>query len=166
MIRHAKLSDIPQIMTVVKACTREMIGRDIYQWNDLYPSRQAFENDLERKELFVLEADSEIVGAIVISSLMDEEYKAVRWLTQNGANSYIHRLCVHPDHQGRGHAGRMMAFAEQLARGKGLVSVRLDTFSRNKRNQRFYEKRGYKRLGDIFFPKQSGHPFHCYELVL
>jgi len=59
-----------------------------------------------------------------------------------------------------------MAFAETYARNKNFAAVRLDTFSQNKRNQRFYEIRGYTKLTDIYFPKQSEHPFHCYELVL
>ena len=59
-----------------------------------------------------------------------------------------------------------MNFAENHARKHNFESVRLDTFSKNKRNQKFYESRGYKRLGDIYFPKQSEAPFHCYELVL
>ncbi|HET8854785.1 MAG TPA: GNAT family N-acetyltransferase, partial [Salinimicrobium sp.] len=45
-------------------------------------------------------------------------------------------------------------------------SVRLDTFSQNQRNQKFYVKRGYSRLGDIYFPKQSEFPFHCYEKII
>lgn len=166
MIRKAKLSDISQIMGVARACTRDMIDRKIYQWNDAYPSRSVFEKDVDRNELYVIEIGKTVVGAIVISSLMDEEYKAVRWLTENGPNVYIHRLCVHPKYQGQGLAGRMMAYAEKRATEGGLASVRLDTFSQNKANQRFYEKRGYQKLEDIFFPKQSGHPFHCYELVL
>jgi len=59
-----------------------------------------------------------------------------------------------------------MHWAETYAKDKGYQSVRLDTFSQNKRNQKFYETRGYQKLGDIFFPKQSEHPFHCYELLL
>ncbi|MEL6304888.1 MAG: GNAT family N-acetyltransferase, partial [Bacteroidota bacterium] len=77
-----------------------------------------------------------------------------------------HRVCVHPDFQGKGLAQEMMGFAETQSKTLGFVSVRLDTFSQNKRNQRFYEQRGYQKLGDIFFPKQSEHPFHCYELVI
>ena len=83
-----------------------------------------------------------------------------------GRNIYIHRLGVHPNRQGKGYAQQMMQFAENHARDNGFISVRLDTFSQNARNQRFYEKRGFQKLGDIFFPKQSEHPFHCYELVL
>ncbi|MDO6817988.1 GNAT family N-acetyltransferase [Zobellia sp. 1_MG-2023] len=166
MISPAKLLDIPQILEVTKACAAAMIAYGIFQWNEHYPSKQAFEADVERGELYVLEKDNQIIGTIVISTLMDEEYVPIEWLTPSGKNIYIHRVSVHPDFQGKGYAQKLMAFAENYARENSFASVRLDTFSQNKRNHRFYEARGFQRLGDIFFPKQSEHPFHCYELVL
>ena len=60
----------------------------------------------------------------------------------------------------------LMDFAEKYAREKKFTSVRLDTFSVNKRNLKFYESRGYQRLEGIYFPKQSEFPFYCYELIL
>ncbi|MUH35796.1 GNAT family N-acetyltransferase [Zobellia amurskyensis] len=166
MVRPAKLSEIPQILNITRACAATMIKNGIYQWNENYPSQQAFESDIERGELYVLEEDGQIIGTIVLSTLMDEEYVPIEWLTPSDKNIYIHRVSVHPDFQGKGMAQKMMAFAENYAQENAFVSVRLDTFSQNKRNQRFYEARGFERLGDIFFPKQSEHPFHCYELVL
>ncbi len=166
MIRLAKISEISEILNLTKACAAQMIKNGILQWNVHYPSKQAFENDIERSELFVLETDGVIIGTVVISSFMDEEYGPVQWLTPNFKNAYIHRLSVHPDHQGKGFAQKLMAFVENYARKNNFVSIRLDTFSQNKRNQKFYETRGYHRLGDIYFPKQSEHPFHCYEMVL
>ncbi|CAM4138243.1 GNAT family N-acetyltransferase [Zobellia roscoffensis] len=166
MISLAKLTDIPELLMVTKACATAMINQGIYQWNENYPSKQAFESDIERDELYILEEDNEIIGSIVLSTLMDEEYVPIDWLTPSDRNIYIHRLAVHPGFQGKGYAQNMMTFAENYARENNFVSVRLDTFSQNKRNQRFYEARGFQRLGDIFFPKQSEHPFHCYELVL
>ncbi|MEP3210812.1 MAG: GNAT family N-acetyltransferase [Maribacter sp.] len=165
MIRHAKISEIPEIITICKACAAYMISNGIYQWNEHYPSAAAFEKDIERDELFVLEVDKKIIGTVVVSTLVDEEYKPVKWLTPNEQNVYIHRLSIDPDQQGSGYAQKLMDFAENRAKEQGFVSVRLDTFSQNKRNQRFYEKRGYQRLEDIYYPKQSEHPFHCYELV-
>ncbi len=166
MIRSAKISEIPDILQLTDACTRSMIEKGIYQWNEHYPSASAFENDIERNELYVLEVDEKIIGTIVISTFVDAEYIPIKWLTPDANNVYIHRLSVHPNHQGKGYAQRLMDFAETQAKKDGFVSIRLDTFSQNKRNQQFYETRGYQRLGDIFFPKQSEHPFHCYELVL
>ncbi|WP_421813244.1 GNAT family N-acetyltransferase [Flagellimonas sp.] len=166
MIRQAKISEIPDILTITQACAQKMQENGILQWNEHYPSKEAFIQDIKRNELFVIEKNSTVQGTIVISTLMDEEYIPIKWLTPNGNSTYIHRLSVHPELQGQGLAQKMMDFAEAFSRENGFVSVRLDTFSQNKRNQRFYEQRRYQKLGDIFFPKQSDHPFHCYELVL
>lgn len=165
MIRKATVNDIDSLLQLTKACAKHMIVNNIYQWNEHYPSKNAFLNDVARSELYLLEVENTIIGCVVISTLMDEEYIPIEWLTKNEKNIYIHRLAVHPDHQGKGYAQQFMDFAETFAKTNHYESVRLDTFSQNKRNQKFYEQRGYKRLGDIYFPKQSEYPFYCYELV-
>lgn len=160
------LIDVPKLLEVTKSCAQAMIANGIYQWNDNYPSYEVFEKDIELDQLWVLKEGEAIIGSIVISDIMDEEYKAIEWLTPNTKNVYIHRLAVHPDYQGKGLAQKLMSFAESYAKENDFVSVRLDTFSVNKRNNVFYQKRGYKKLGDVYFPKQSEHPFHCYELIV
>ena len=166
MIRKATVHDIEAILEMTKACAAHMIRQNIFQWNEHYPNKLAFTKDIERGELYVLENDNRIMGCIVISTLMDDEYIPVHWLTENSKNLYIHRVAVHPEFQGQGNAQQLMTFAENFGKDHGYVSIRLDTFSQNKRNQNFYEQRGYQRLGNIFFPKQSSDPFYCYELVL
>jgi len=165
-ITKPTFSDIPELIIVTKACAQAMIANGIYQWNDNYPSYEAFEKDIELDQLWVLKEGEVIIGSIVISDIIDEEYKAIKWLTPNTKNVYIHRLAIHPEQQGKGLAQKLMSFAESYAKENDFVSVRLDTFSVNKRNNVFYQKRGYKKLGDVYFPKQSEHPFHCYELIV
>ncbi len=166
MIRLAKYKEIGEILNLTRACAKAMIAQGIYQWNEHYPTKAAFQLDLEREELYVLEKSSKIVGIIVISAHMDQEYIPIKWLTPNTNNGYIHRLAVHPNYQSQGYAQALMDFAEAKAQESKMDSVRLDTFSQNKRNQLFYQKRGYTQLGNVYFPKQSEHPFYCYELVL
>ena len=166
MIRRAKILEIPEILLLTQACARDMISQDIYQWNETYPSAEVLVKDIEEGRLYVLAEASKIIGIIALCTEIDEEYKSVEWLTQDGPNLYVHRLAVHPTYQGKGHARTLMVFAEQYAREHKFISIRLDTFSQNKRNQRFYEQRGYTRLGDVYFPTQSTYPFHCYELCL
>jgi ribosomal protein S18 acetylase RimI-like enzyme len=165
MIRRAKLQEIPDILRITDACATQMASHGIYQWNSYYPSYEILEQDVLRDELYVLTNQPEIVGLIVISKVMDPQYKNVSWLTPDGDNLYIHRLAVHPEYQGKGYAQQLMGFAEDFAKKAGAVSIRLDTFSQNRKNQRFYGQRGYKKLGDVYFPGQSVDPFHCYELV-
>ena len=166
MIRKGNLTDINRILKITKACTEHMIENNIFQWNAFYPNKNVFEKDVAREELYVIEADSELIGCVAISTLMDKEYIPVSWLTQSGKNLYIHRLAIHPKYQGIGYAQQLMSFAENFAVSHQFKSIRLDTFSKNLKNQKFYELRGYKRLEEIKFPNQSEFPFYCYELVL
>lgn len=165
-ITKPTINDISRILEVTKACAKHLIANGIFQWNEYYPSYEAFENDIKLNQLWVLKDVDRIIGSIVISDIMDEEYHAIEWLTPNTKNIYIHRLAVHPDYQGKGCAQLLMNYAENYAKDNNYLSVRLDTFSVNKRNNIFYKKRGFQQRGDVYFPKQSEHPFHCYELVL
>lgn len=175
MIRKATALDIDKIMNITRACANNMIAQNIKQWNEQYPNREAFEQDVNRGELYVLIDNTlklpinqaeRLIGCITISTLKDSEYNDINWLTKDDQNIYIHRLAVHPDFQKKGYAKRLMDFAEEFAKQQKAHSVRLDTFSLNTRNQKFYKNRGYIKLGNIYFPKQSDAPFYCYELPL
>lgn len=167
MIKPALTEDLAEIKRLTERCAQAMADKGIYQWNEHYPSKEKLAADIKKKELYKLtNAENEIMGIIVISPEMDNEYVPIKWLTKNENNIYVHRLATDPIFWGLGNGKKLMDFAEDFAKNHNYNSVRLDTFSQNKRNHRFYESRGYKRLGDIFFPKQSEHPFHCYELVL
>lgn len=166
MIRKARLDEIETLLTISKACARKMEAEGIYQWNEYYPSAKAFQNDYKRGELYVFDSNKILIGCITISQHKDAEYDEIKWLRNDGNNYYVHRLAVHPHQQHKGYAKKLMDFAESHALKQRADSIRLDTFSQNKRNQRFYEARGYTRLDKIYFPKQSDHPFFCYEKLL
>lgn len=167
MIRKALFKDIDKILEITAACAKHMIQKGIYQWNDQYPNKFAFENDIKNQDLYVLTIEKSIIGCMALTNTMDDEYRSVNWLTPNKTNLYIHRLAVHPDHQGKGYAQELMDFAENFAVKNNYSSIRLDTFSQNKRNQKFYELRGYKKLESVvYFPNQSTHPFYCYEMLI
>lgn len=166
MIHKAKLSQIDSLLTITRACAVTMKQQGIFQWNEYYPTKGAFEIDCKRGELYSYLSNKIIIGCITVSTHKDEEYKKVDWLTRDTHPYYIHRLAVHPLHQKKGIAQQLMTFAENLARNQNCNSIRLDTFSKNERNQRFYEQRGYKKVGKVYFPKQSDAPFYCFELVL
>lgn len=166
MIRRAKILEIPEILALTRACAADMISRGIHQWDDQYPSENIFRKDIQLGRLFLRIEDEKLLGLIALCEDKDPEYEEVNWLTPDGRNLYVHRLAVHPRYQGFGYARQLMDFAEQYAREKEYTSIRLDTFSKNSRNQKFYERRGYTRLEEIFLPNQSPHPFYCYELPL
>jgi len=165
-IKLAKLVDLDRVKEIAEACAEKMIEDNIYQWNENYPSKEIFREDIKNKALFVAKINSEIVGCIMLSSFKDDVYKNVKWISEDNNNLYIHRLAVHPSFQKKGIARKMMDYAEAFAKSKNHKSIRLDTFSKNHRNNKFYKLRGYIKLGDVFFPSQSVFPFHCYEKLI
>ncbi len=165
-IEKVHLLNLDAIFSLTKSCAKHLIENEIFQWNEYYPSKEVLKNDIELNQLWKLVENNLIIGIIALTEIEDVEYKSVKWLTENGANLYIHRLAVHPNYQGKGYAQQLMNFAENYAKEHNYDSIRLDTFSKNIRNQQFYEKRNYIKLESIYFPKQSEHPFYCYEKVL
>ena len=165
-IELAEINDINDIMKMIHDCANDLIGKNIFQWNEKYPSRDIFLSDIEKKNLFILKNHSGIIGCIALSHEKDIEYTDVKWLTKDDKNLYVHRLAVDPKFQKKGIGSLLMDFAEDYARNNKFISVRLDTFSKNERNNRFYKSRKYTKLDDVYFPNQSEFPFHCYEKIL
>ena len=165
-IELATQNELDRVKEIAEACAKNMIENNIFQWNDKYPSREIFKEDIKNKSLYVSKINQEVVGCIMFSSRKDDVYKTVNWITKDEYNLYIHRLAVHPIFQKRGIARKMMDFAEDFAKSNNYISIRLDTFSQNPRNNKFYKSRGYNKLDDVYFPKQSEFPFHCYEKLV
>jgi len=139
----------------------------IDQWDENYPDRVSIENDLTTKTLFAYREENEILGIVVLNENQDEEYAEINWSTADSdRNIVVHRLAVHPTHQGKGIARKIMDFAEQFAEEQKYDAIRLDTFSQNPRNQRFYTNRGYTDLGPVYLKYKKDHPYFCYELIL
>ena len=166
IITKALQTDLDEIYLLTKSCANYLIEQEVFQWNNYYPSKEVLEKDIFLQQLWKVVVNTKIAGIIVLTKVEDKEYKNVRWLTNNKFNLYVHRLAVLPKFQKKGYARHLMNFAENYAIKNNFKSVRLDTFSKNKRNLKFYEARNYVKLEEIFFPKQSEHPFFCYELVL
>jgi ribosomal protein S18 acetylase RimI-like enzyme len=166
IIKKALKQDLDQLSSIIKSCGQHLIEQGIFQWNDKYPSIEVLRNDIALQQIWKLDDENAIVGLIVLTEIEDAEYQHVKWLKKNKKNLYIHRLAVHPNFQGKGYAQKLMDFAERFAFENNYNSIRLDTFSRNIRNQQFYEKRNYVKLESIYFPNQSEFPFYCYEMPI
>ena len=144
-----------------------MRDNGIDQWDADYPNREVILQDLQTQTLFAYRENDVVLGIVVLNESQDEEYAEINWSTsETERNIVVHRLAVRPDQQRRGIARRLMDFAEQWARDNNYDAIRLDTFSQNPRNQRFYLNRGYTDLGLVYLKYKKDHPYYCYELLL
>jgi ribosomal protein S18 acetylase RimI-like enzyme len=150
---------------VMRRCKAALTARGIHQWDDVYPARDVIAADVARGALFVLEDEhGRCVGSVALDETQSEEYQSLTWTSPEPA-LVVHRLCVDPAEQGKGLARRLMDFAESLAVERGYASIRLDAYTGNPRSVQLYRRRGYREVGQVFFPRRA-LPFWCFELPL
>ena len=167
MISIGQPHEIDSIVALTRACGQHMRDNGIDQWDADYPNQAVIAQDIDTETLFVYREGNEILGIVVLNETQDAEYAQIPWSTSDtDRNIVVHRLAVRPDQQRMGIGRKLMDFAEQWARDNQYDAIRLDTFSQNPRNQRFYLNRGYTDLGSVFLPYKRDFPYFCYELLL
>ncbi len=157
--------DLPEIMSLVAACTEKMQGQGNFQWYDEYPTRAILLKDIENGTLFTVLEQDKIIGILALTYKEEPQYNDIRWNDENGRALEIHRMGVHPKWQGKGIGKELFDFAESYGKENGYSSIRMDTYSENERMIKLAKIRGYKRTGEIFFPPLTP-PFYCYEKIL
>ena len=144
--RLGTMQDLDEICKVVEKAIAEMEKNDIYQWDEVYPTRYDFEEDITNENLFVAYEEGELAAFYVISKECDEEYNNANWLF--GDSYYVlQRFCVSPDMQNKGVGKKVLLHIEDQIRDMGYTSVRLDTFTKNPFAQRLYRHNGYEARG-------------------
>ena len=159
-----QLNRIVNLYSIVKCW---LVENNITQWPKDYPDMEVLKNDLIKGDYYGLIIKDKLAGVIVINTKIDRRYfDILNWKTNiNNESLTVHRLAVCPNFQGKGIASLLMDFAETQGKENGFKSLVLDTFSENKKNIRFYEKRGYKKVGQIEF-NHTKIPFTCFEKIL
>ncbi len=152
------------IFQLMQACAAHLQARQIKQWYEGYPDLPRVDMDIQAGHTYSLFQKENLLGAITLNETQDPQYQNINWNIQ-GKILVIHRLAVHPKHQGRGYAQRLMQFAENFGKKHHYQAIRLDAYSGNKRTQQFYQKQAYQAVGEIKFPYQP-LPCICYEKKL
>jgi len=161
VIRLATARDVDAAWGIVDSCRIALRERGIAQWDAVYPSLDTVERDVRNGTLFVLMVEDGCAGVVTLDGNADPSYTSLNWETEEPA-MIVHRLCVRPDLQGRGIGHRLMKFAEDHATTSAYRSIRLDAYSGNAAAVAFYRQRGYRHVGQLYFPRRS-LPFDLFE---
>ena len=141
--RLAEKSDIDDVVKLVKAAIVQMEADGIYQWDDIYPAKEDFINDIEKKSLYLAIDSKKLAAIYVISAESDEAYKNAVWENNDESAYILHRFCVSPDYQNKGIGKEVLAHIETQIYEMGYKSIRLDVFTENPYAQKLYRKSGY-----------------------
>ena len=151
--RLGKREDLDEICELVQRAIAEMERQGIDQWDEVYPARCDFENDLNNESLYLVTEQEKIVALYVLSRECDEQYRNGRWKSKDETACVLHRLCVSPDYQNQGIGKVVLRHIEEQTREKGYDSLRLDTFTENPFAQKLYLHNGYEPRGQATWRK-------------
>ena len=147
LYRLGKREDLDEICCLIKKAIELMERQGIDQWDELYPTKEVFLDDIEKNTLYVAVEDDKIIAVYVINRECDEEYHKCEWENPDESACVIHRLCVSPDCQNKGIGSMVLSHIEEQVKHMGYLSIRLDVFTENPYALKLYEKNGYEKRG-------------------
>jgi GNAT superfamily N-acetyltransferase len=162
IIRLAIPNDIPQILTLIADVIPVMKAAGNFQWDNDYPNKQVFTQDINLHQLWVAEIAGTIAGVAAITTDQDAEY-AQAGLDITETAIVTHRLAVNINYQGRGVAAALLKQAEHEAIRRAVNILRIDTNIANQATQKLFPKLGYVLAGEISLTIRPGLKFLCYE---
>lgn len=101
--------------------------------DDLPPVSADCAAEIAKYQVWVAEFDGKIVGALVLSP----EERAMR----------LANVAVHPDHQGTGLGGTLMALADSESQRQSFCELRLNTHAAMTDNIALYRHLGWEECG-------------------
>lgn len=161
MIRKAAMADIEQIMEIVEQTIEIMNREGNSQWDENYPARVDFLEDIRESSLFVQETDGHVEGMVCVNCREPKEYAGVEW-AENGPCTVTHRMAVSPESRGKGVGRALLTYAEKIARDNGTFYLKSDTYEINEKMNGMLQRLGYTLRGKMRFKGKPGD-FHCYD---
>lgn len=145
--RKAEPNDIEEICSMVHDAVDVMERDHIFQWDDLYPAKGDFQEDIQKGHLFVGLVKDQIAVIYTLNQECDKEYENGKWEYKDEPFYVIHRLCVNPTFQNEGIAHSTLLHIEKQLKEIDIHVIRLDVFSNNPLALRLYHSLGYSKVG-------------------
>ena len=151
-IRKTEEKDIEIIMTIVNQAQEYFRSQGINQWQNGYPTKDVFTQDICNERSYVVENDGMVVGTFFFAIDKEPTYKKIyegSW-QHNGVYGMIHRVAVDNSMKGNGIGGKIVAFATEQCKKQNIASLRIDTHKDNISMQRMLTKNGFEPRGIIY----------------
>ncbi len=155
IIRQSRTEDIPEIMTIINDAKTYLASQNINQWQNGYPNTEQVENDILKKESYVVVNDDHKIMATSMFTLRKEPtYKEVingNWLiSEDEIYGVIHRMAIKKEFKKLGLATFLFDEFHQQLKDKNIQSLKIDTHEENLGMQALIKKLGYTYCGIIY----------------
>ncbi len=159
--RKALLEEENAIFSLYEAVKAKGREDGTSDWDEDYPNKDILREDLENGRLFVLIGHDEILATISIFEEDEPDTQSLDWV--NVKACFLVRLCVSPEHQGKGIGEKMMGNISAYARSRGFKATHHLAAKVNTAANRLYKRMGYRELGMVHLYDTD---FIAYEKLL
>lgn len=164
-VRPATGGDLPALCALLARAVADMNAGGNPQWDGDYPALNHYSHALEAGELYAAVGENgALMGAAVFNTVEAPEYAPLPWSVPCPA-LVIHKLVVDPACQRQGVGSALFDYGVRLGRRMRLASLRLDTYTLNRRMQALILKQGFTPVGHVHFDRLP-LPYPCFELLL
>lgn len=157
IIVKANPNDLDGILKITEETRAYFKGEGIPQWQNAYPNKETFENDIKLERLFVVKEEEKVIGFFALV-YPDHNYDYIedgKW-EDNSPYIAIHRMAIDKDYKGRGFAGKVFDYVKEE-----YDHIRIDTHKLNNSMIRAIIKNDFVYRGVIYV--EDGTPRNAYE---
>lgn len=170
MVRVANINDLEDIMQCIYDAREFLHDSGSTQWNGPlgYPSKEIVIKDINDKNAYVIDVDGTVCGFAVYAGFEPEYTNPdAHWQIETDKYMTIHRIATRKFARGKGYAKELMLFAENVAKERGLLAIRIDTHPKNEIVRHMVTELGYKYCGDIIYSYIPIEPLRqTYEKII
>ena len=149
-IRKATLDDTFIVGNILTDAVNYKLSLDDSSWGSEPFSERETRGLIKTGETYVVLADNKIIATF---GLHDEDREI--WGNSDDKAWYIHRLAVAKDLHGKGVGEQIIKWIKQQAQQQNIVYLRLDCAAENSKLCNYYEKLGFKLVGNKKYPTKS-----------
>ena len=132
-------------------------------WDNGYPSKELIEWDIERKGLFGVFENNELIAVSFAGERCEDGEENFTWKDSFERRGTFARIGVSPQHQNKGVATKLVGFILNELKNQGFDGVRILVGKNNENAKKLYKKFGFYNSGEV---NRYGHDYYLYELRL
>ena len=134
-IYQAKIGDTESVYNNIKKCADEMASQGLEHWIPYYP-KEKIREDIQINKVYLVQLKEMVIGNFIL--MFDFEERKIQ----------VGKLAIIPEYAGKGIGSECLRFIEQYAKINNLKAIELDVYEKSTKAIKFYEKNGYKIIGD------------------
>lgn len=168
-IRPARAQELEWVTELYGRAADWLCGMGLKQWErGKYPAQGDVEEAYQAGTLWTGWSGEALAAAMVLNEWQAPGYALIKWQIPMTRPMVVHMLAVDPELGGQGFGGRMVEFAREFAKSRGMDGLRLDAAAYNPVANRLYQKMGFTRAGSLISPYNppGWDEFTCYELKI